>query len=109
VTEHSQPVAVPTDQRSVSSTRHISLRPLRLNRERECYVTVFYDLENKVDVVIGAASPQATFDAFERLTGLKCEAEKISASLFRRQIPGEITVGEGFASFRKRVLRALYG
>lgn len=98
-----------SDQTTVCSTRHLSLRPVRTNRERECYVTVFYDFENKVDVVIGAASPQAVFDAFERLTGLKCEAEKITPALFRKMLPGEITVGEGFAHFRKRVLRGLYG
>jgi len=94
---------------SLSTERHVSLRPLRLNGERECFVTIFYDHENKADIVIGAASPQAVFDAYERLTGLDCDADKISPALFRKERPGEITKGEGFAYFRKRVLKALYG
>lgn len=96
-------------EKVLTEEKHLSLHPLRLNGERECFITVFHDRENKVDIAIGAATPQALVEAYERFTGLKADPDMVSPALFRKSRPGEVTPGEGFAYFRKRVLRALYG
>jgi hypothetical protein len=47
--------------------RHVPLKRVK-NGSRECWVTLLHDMENRVDLVIGAGTKAACIEAFKRIS-----------------------------------------
>lgn len=78
-----------SEEEQIHPRRHVKLKKLLPNGERECWVTVFRDGDHGVDLVIGAATKSALQAAFNRIAPEDVVFDKanVSRARFRKVTP----------------------